>query len=93
MTPKPFGYYGLNFQAEVERTTDDLQMHELTDLLNDITADLNYTHYLDNDEIIGIARQIKQSTCFFLDLSDVEKVAAIRALCDRIEAKLLEAAK
>ncbi|MBD2178398.1 hypothetical protein H6F42_15875 [Pseudanabaena sp. FACHB-1998] len=89
---KPFGYYGLNLDISTEIAIDNLQLHELTDLLNDLTFDLNNTHYLENDEVIGIAPQTKESTHDLLGQSDLGKLGAIRGLCDRIEQKLMEQA-
>ena len=89
MTPKPFGYYGLNLDISTEIELDNLKLPELTDLLDDMVSDLNTTYYLNDDDVDNIYfAPIKPC-----ELSDVSKLALIRGLCDRIEVKLMEEAK
>ena len=88
---QPLGYYGLSLDPTTDIAIDNLQLPQLTDLLDDMATDLNIRHYIDNDEapaIEDVEKPIKPD-----DLSDAEKIALIRGLCDRIELKLMEAAK
>jgi len=91
MTPKPFGYYGLNLDAETEQAIDKLELHELIDLADDMTNEMGSRFYIDNEEVELISDLDKP--IFPHELSDLEKLGLIRGLCDRIEAKLLEATK
>jgi hypothetical protein len=84
------GYYGLKIDTETEIAIDGLQLHELTNLLDDTTTLLNTKHYIDDDDAPAI---MDTSTINPDDLSDMEKIGLIRGLCDRIELKLMEAAK
>jgi len=84
------GYYGLKIDTETEIAIDGLQLHELTNLLDDTTTLLNTKHYIDDDDTPAI---MDTSTINPDDLSDMEKIGLIRGLCDRIELKLMEAAK
>ena len=86
---QPLGYYGLNLDTTTELVIDNMHLHELTNFLDNITTELNAKHYLDNDSIPAIEEDEELS----LDLSDLEKIELIRGLCDRIEQKLMEAAK
>ena len=88
---QPLGYYGLNLGNEVEQAIDGMLLHELTDMTSDISADLNNAHYLENDEVELIPEEKK--FYFHYTMTDLKKLALLRGLCDRIEAKLLEAAK
>lgn len=89
--PQPLGYYGLNLDISTEIEIDNLHLHELTNLLKNTTTTLNNKHYIDNEE----APCINEEYLFtgLEHLSDIEKIGAIRGLCDRIELKLMEAAK
>jgi hypothetical protein len=87
---KPLGFYGLDFEAEIEIAIDGLHLHELTDLLHDMASALNNMHYIDNDEAPEILDMDKPITPD--DLSDAEKISLVRGLCDRIELKLMEIA-
>jgi hypothetical protein len=84
------GYYGLNLDISTEIEIDNMPLHELTNLLDDTTTLLNTKHYIDDDDAPAI---MESSTINPDDLSDMEKIGLIRALCDRIELKLMEAAK
>jgi hypothetical protein len=88
---KPLGFYGLDFEAEIEIAIDGLHLPQLTDLLDDMASSLNNTHYIDNDEVPEILDMDKPITSD--DLSDAEKISLIRGLCDRIENELMEASK
>jgi|GEM_PF-2203942 hypothetical protein len=87
---QPLGYYGLSLDPTTDIAIDALQLHELTNLLDDTTTLLNTKHYIDDDDAPAI---MDTSTINPDDLSDMEKIGLIRALCDRIELKLMEAAK
>ncbi len=91
MNPKTLGYYGLNLDISTEIAIDGMPLHHLTDLLGDISGDLNLVHYLENDDALAIKEEEKIPTLH--DLSDCEKVGLIRALCDRLEVKLMEVAR
>ena len=91
-SPRPFGHYGVDLDISSEISIDNLALHELTDLLSDIVDDLNDTHYLSNDEVPEI-REASYAAVDLISLSDLGKIGAIRGLCDRIELKLIEAAK
>ena len=84
---QPLGYYGLNFTQATEQAIDNAPIHELTNCLHDIASTINHTHYLNSD----LAPEIEEE---FLDspelLTDMERIGLIRALCDRIEIKLME---
>jgi hypothetical protein len=84
------GYYGLNLDISTEIEIDNMPLHELTNLLDDTTTLLNTKHYIDDDDTPAI---MESSTINPDDLSDMEKIGLIRGLCDRIELKLMEAAK
>lgn len=87
---KPLGYYGLSLDPTTDIEIDNLRLHELVSTLDDMTTALNTKHYIDNDDVPAI---MEASPIDPDDLSDVEKIALIRGLCDRIELKLMEAAK
>lgn len=89
---QPLGYYGLNLGNEVEQAIDGLPLHEQIDLLDDMIREMALTHYINNDEIEEAIID-EHKPIFAYQLSDLEKIGLIRGLCDRIEAKLLEAAK
>jgi len=91
MTPKPFGYYGLNLDISTEIELDSLQLHEQTDLISTITAFLNDKHFYSNDEALEIVAHDRDDMAY--KLSDIEQIGLIRGLCDRIELKLMEAAQ
>ena len=87
---KPLGFYGLSLDPTTDIAIDNLHLPGLTYLLDDMAAALNDSHYIDNDEappIEDIDKPISPE-----DLSDAEKIALIRGLCDRIELKLMEIA-
>jgi hypothetical protein len=88
---QPLGYYGLSLDPTTDIAIDNLHLHELTDLIDDMTTALNSTYFLDNEEAPEITDESKP--VFADQLSDVEKIGLIRGLCDRIELKLMEAAK
>lgn len=92
-SPKPLGHYGLNLDISTEIAIDNLKLHELTNLLCVIAGDLDTTHYLLNKEAAPIDEETMDSTSDLLKQSDIDKIGAIRGLCDRIELKLMEAAK
>ena len=87
---QPLGYYGLSLDPTTDIAIDNLHLPELTDLLDDMASALNNKHYMDNDE----APEIKDLDKPIIpdDLSDAEKIALIRGLCDRIEIKLMQVA-
>jgi hypothetical protein len=85
------GYYGLNLDISTETEIDNMPLHELTDLLDDMVDQMNFHHYLGNPEVPTLPNSDK---CVTPDeLTDLQKIGLIRALCDRIEIKLMEAAK
>lgn len=92
-SPKPFGFYGLNLDISTEIAIDNLKLHELTDLLEDVAGDLNTIHYLMDKNAPPIEEEVTASTSDLLGQSDLGKIGAIRGLCDRIELKLMEQAK
>lgn len=92
-SPKPLGHYGLNLDISTEIAIDNLKLHELTNLLSVISGDLDTTHYLLNKEAPEIDDDTAGETADLLKLSDMEKIGAIRGLCDRLEIRLKEAAK
>lgn len=89
MSAKPLGFYGLSLGADIETAIDALPLHELTDLLDDTTSFLNFRYFVDDDD----APQILTKPLDIDELSDIDKIGLIRGLCDRIELKLMEAAK
>lgn len=88
---QPLGYYGLNLSADTEKAIDNLKLHELIDLANDVTCDMTATHCIDNEEAPLITHEGKPISPD--QLSDLQKLGLIRGLCDRIEIKLMEQAK
>jgi hypothetical protein len=88
---QPLGYYGLNLDISTEVEIGNMPLHELTDLLDDMSDQMNSDHYLCNEQVLSIPHGDK---CVTPDeLTDLQKIGLIRALCDRIEIKLMEAAK
>jgi hypothetical protein len=79
----PLGFYGLDLDISVETEIDNLHLHELTDLTEDMANALNNKHFIDNDEAPHINDESKP--VFPDQLSDVEKIGLIRGLCDRID--------
>ncbi|WP_103668435.1 hypothetical protein [Pseudanabaena sp. BC1403] len=86
---QPLGYYGLSLDPSTDIAIDNLRLHELVDTLNNMSTALNTKHYIDNDDVPAI---MEASPIDPDGLSDTEKIALIRGLCDRIEIKLMEAA-
>lgn len=85
---QPLGYYGLNLYTNTETAIDNFDLNNLCGL-NSITADLVSDEFID-DRYEGIHTRIRLD----IDkLSAREKISLIRALCDRIELKLMEQAK
>lgn len=85
-SPKPFGFYGLKLEPEIEQAIDALDLTNLQCLISDTAA--SFTIWQDS----FVADELGFGS-WFEDLSGVEKIALIRGLCDRIELRLMEAAQ
>lgn len=88
---RPLGYYGLNLDISTETAIDNMPLAALVDLLDDIANQMICDHYLEDVEFTPNPQEGKPVTPD--ELSDIEKIGLIRGLCDRIELKLMEAAK
>lgn len=85
MTPKPLGYYGLNLQSESR--IDGFDIGKLVALMS-ITADEIYDLYEETrSDCVGTAVLTETEM-----LSLPQKLSLVRAMCDRIEVKLMEVA-
>lgn len=88
---KDIGYYAGFLSADQQEAINKANGYKLTDLLSDVavevydTTSFSPTADESDDCLIDIID--------FRDLSDRDKLALIRGLCDRIEIKLMEAAK
>lgn len=89
--PKPLGYYGLNFDADIETAIDEARLEILVDLFEDVAINICDRHYY-NTNTDGI-KPSERIMPFLPALSDVNQIGMIRALCDRIEQRLMEQAK
>ncbi len=86
--PQPLGYYGVKCEPETEAAIDALDLNSICGLLA-ITSDQIGDECID-DSYEGIHTRIK----FACDrLPTPQKLSLVKALCDRIEAKLMEIAK
>lgn len=87
---RPLGYYGLNFDADIETAIDEARLEVLIDLFEDIAVNICDRHYYNtNVEAVEAADRILP---FLPTLSDANQIGMIRALCDRIEQRLMEQA-
>jgi hypothetical protein len=83
------GYYGLNLDTSTEIEIDNMELHGISFLLDQAGSALCCKHYIDKEDAPLIT-----STPLDVDsLSDMEKIGLIRGLCDRLELRLMEAAK
>ena len=89
---KPLGYYGLQSDADAEAAIDEARLEVLIDLFEDISTDICDRHYYGQEDIEAIASSERISP-FLPELSDLNQIGMIRALCDRIEQRLMEQAK
>lgn len=88
---KPLGYYGLQIEADVEKAIDEARLEVLIDLFEDIAVNICDRHYYNtNVEAVDPSDRILP---FLPTLSDANQIGMIRALCDRIEQRLMEQAK
>lgn len=83
------GYYGLNLTTETEQGIDSLNHKEAIVLLS-ITADDLYDEHQADEDRDPIESEILDECAA---LSTPQRISLIKALCDRIELKLMEAAK
>jgi hypothetical protein len=88
---KPLGHYGLQIDADVEAAIDEARLEVLIDLFEDISTDICDRHYYEQESVGAIASTERISP-FLPVLSDLNQIGMIRALCDRIEQRLMEAA-
>lgn len=88
-SPQPLGFYGLKIDAETEEGIDSLSHKEAIVLLS-ITADDLYNEHQADEDRDPIESEILDECA---SLSNAQKVSLIKALCDRIEQKLMEQAK
>ncbi|ELS32799.1 hypothetical protein [Pseudanabaena biceps] len=86
---KPLGYYSLQFSPETEQGIDSLN-HKEAAVLMSITADDVYNEYQGDEDRNAIDPKILNDCD---SLSIAQKISLIKALCDRIELKLMEVAK
>lgn len=89
---KPLGYYGLKLDADVETAIDEARLEILIDLFEDVAINICDRHVYLKDEPL-IIDQSDRILPFLPKLSDLDQIGMIRALCDRIEIKFMEAAK
>lgn len=89
-SPKPLGFYGLKFAPEIESEIDALS-HKDAIVLMSITADDLYEEYQDNIEDRDPICSEVLNTCAYL--SNIQKISLVKALCDRIEIRLMEVAE
>lgn len=89
---KPFGFYGLRIDGDIEAAIDDSRLEILIDLFEDIAINICDRHFYSKDEPLSID-QSDRILPFLPTLSDLDQIGMIRALCDRIEQRLMEAAK
>lgn len=83
---QPLGYYGLNLTTE--SNIDALDIDQLVALMSISADDIYELHQEFREDGVGSAILNEAE-----GLSQSQKLAFIRALCDRIELKLMEAAK
>jgi hypothetical protein len=84
---KPLGHYGLKLDPDTEKAIANFDLSNLCGL-NSITADLVSDEFID-DRYKGIHARIRLECD---KLTPRQKISLIRALCDRIELKLMEQA-
>lgn len=89
---KPLGYYGLQIDADVEAAIDEARLEVLIDLFEDLAINVCDRHFYLKDEPLSID-QSDRILPFLPTLSDLNQIGMIRALCDRIEQRLMEAAE
>jgi hypothetical protein len=91
MSAKPLGFYGLKVEAATEEAIDKARLEVLIDLFEDFANDICDRHYYDtNSECVTSSEMLSP---LLPTLSPLQEIGLIRALCDRIEVKLMEAAK
>ena len=88
---KDIGYYAGFLSSASQDAISNASLWQLADLMSDVACEL-YTGLSVDDNRDSII----EDSCLavvFEDHSDRDKLALIRGLCDRIELKLMEAAK
>lgn len=88
---KPLGYYGLQIEADIETAINEARLEVLIDLFEDIAFNICNRHFYLKDEPLAID-QSDRILPFLPALSDLNQIGMIRALCDRIEQRLMESA-
>lgn len=87
---KDIGYYA-GFLTDYQSARINIaELPALVDALDDLASDLDIAHRYDKNIVVDTPLLTPE---FQEKLSDPDKLALIRGLCDRIELKLKEAAK
>jgi hypothetical protein len=84
----PLGYYGLNLVADIESSIDEFSLNENCGLLSILSDNLGDN--LIGADYKGIHTRVRVK-CDALSAS--QTISLIKAMCDRIELKLMETAK
>jgi hypothetical protein len=91
MSAKPLGFYGLKVEPATEEAIDKARMGVLIDLFEDFANGICDRHYYNTNE--PQVETGEMLSPLIPELSELQHIGMIRALCDRIEAKLHAAPK
>jgi hypothetical protein len=87
---KDIGYYAGFLPPEKQQEIREADLPALVEALDELASDLNINHHLRSR--IWVTKSL-MSAGIMLNISDRDKLCVIRGLCDRVELKLMEAAK